>query len=79
MRRAFGLTAAGAAASCTYLLLIRPRLLRWGTTDDEVAGALPLSRTRISPQHGDHHSLPSGGCLTMDRATWSGPRRLLQL
>jgi len=41
MRRAFGLVAAAAATSCLYLLLIRPWHLRWGATDDEVAGMQP--------------------------------------
>jgi hypothetical protein len=41
MRKAFGLVAASAAASCTYLWLIRPRLLRWGATYDEVRQRLP--------------------------------------
>ena len=41
MSRAFGLAAAGAAVSCTYLLLVRPWHLRWGATDDEVDEALP--------------------------------------
>jgi hypothetical protein len=31
----------GTAALAAYLLLIRPRQLRWGATDEEVAPALP--------------------------------------
>ena len=35
-----GLFAAGAAVAA-YLLVVRPRYLRWGATDDEVMCALP--------------------------------------
>jgi hypothetical protein len=40
-RAAGGLALAGAAGVAAYALLLRPRLLRWGATDDEVSATLP--------------------------------------
>ena len=31
-----------AASACAYVRLVRPRHIRWGATDDEVARAMPL-------------------------------------
>lgn len=39
-RYAMGATAIGSAAAA-YIFLARPRLLRWGATDQEVDGLLP--------------------------------------
>ena len=79
------LLAAGAVAGFTagYLALVRPRLLRWGATVDEVAGTLPGGRVD-SGQHpkrdhgGDHRCAPFAR-VALAGADGNGSRRLVQL
>ncbi len=75
-----GLGVLGTAA-VAYDRLVRPRLLHWGATDEEVAA--PLPRCRPGPgreagrDHGRHHRRATGPGLAVARAVGRGPGRLV--
>jgi hypothetical protein len=77
-----GVGGAGTALLTTYLLL-RPRLHHWGATDAEVRRTLPGDE--MIPQPALNYTLAitikAAGRrgLAMDRAAWTGTRRLVQL
>jgi hypothetical protein len=49
--------ATGAAASSTYLFLLRPWHMRWGTTRDEVTRPLPGDEIVPQPQYATTHAV----------------------
>ncbi len=72
-----------AASAAVYAWGVRPRLLRWGATDDEVRRPYPGQRSR-SGRHprcddGRHHRRPGRASVALARADGDRPRGLVQL
>lgn len=57
VRGAAGATLAGGAVLAGYATLIRPRILRWGATDEEVAERLPGDEVVDQPRYQTTHAV----------------------
>jgi hypothetical protein len=57
VRRAAGAILAAATALVGYVILVRPRLLRWGASDQEVAESLPGDEVVTQPRYQTTHAV----------------------
>jgi hypothetical protein len=57
LRRAAGAALAGAAALVGYATLVRPRILRWGASDQEAAEPLPGDEVVTRPRYQTTHAV----------------------
>ena len=83
MRRRSVVGAAIGSIAAAYILLVRPRLLRWGATEEEHRAAVPRRRAHRDPQprRDPRHRRP---CpirrrMVVDRAARTGAGWVLQL